>query len=300
MGALLILLSAVVYGASPILIKVAYAYGAPPLAVLAIRYLVAAALIWSAIAAGRLRLGMPPRVLLGVAVVGTTLVPVQVFAFLLALFHLPASTTSVLGYTYPLHVAWMGALFLGERLPRAEWLALGAVVLGAGLVMGETPALALGPGLGALLVATMTSALYYVVARRVVRDAGPVAAMGVILLGAAVVFSAAAAFTGELSLGYPPQALLAIAATGVTASLVAPLLLLAGLRFLPAARAAMLGTLEPVITVVLSVLLLDDRLTPVRAVGMAIVIGGIALVQVRRPAPAGAVRGARPGPAETG
>jgi drug/metabolite transporter (DMT)-like permease len=69
---------------------------------------------------------------------------------------------------------------------------------------------------------------------------------------------------------------------------------LAGLRSLPAARAAMLGTLEPVITVVLSVLLLDDRLTAVRALGMAIVIGGIALVQARHPAVAAGP--ARPAP----
>jgi drug/metabolite transporter (DMT)-like permease len=283
MGALLVLLSAVVYGGSPILIKVAYAHGAPPLAVLSIRYLVAAALMWTGIALFRVRLAMPRRLLLGVALVGTVLVPAQVFSFLLALLYLPASTTSVLAYTYPLHVAWIGALFLGERVSREEWLTLAAVAAGAALVAGQTPALALGAGLAALAAATMLSAVYYVAARRLIRDAQPVPAMAVILLGAAGVLTAAAALAGELSLAYPREALAAIAGTGVLASLLAPLLVLAGLRSLPAARAAMLGTLEPVITVVLSVLLLDDRLTAVRALGMAIVIGGIALVQVRRP-----------------
>lgn len=283
MGALLVLLSAAVYAASPILIKVAYGYGAPPLAVLSIRYLVAALLIWAAIGVLRIRMAMPRGLLLSLAAVGTTLVPAQGFAFLIALLYLPASTTSVLGYVYPLHVAWMGALFLRERVSRGEWLAMAAVVAGAGLVVGQTPALSLGLGLAA---ATTLSAIYYV-------DARPVPAMGIILLGAALIFTVAAALTGELSLSYPPQALLAMVGTGVLASLLAPLLLLAGLRSIPAARAAMLGTLEPVITVTLSVLLLDDRMTAVRAIGMAIVIGGITLVQMRRPGTAG---GAAPAP----
>lgn len=132
-------------------------------------------------------------------------------------------------------------------------------------------------------VATVTNAIYYVVARRVVRDVRPVPALGVLLAAVAVVFVTVGAATGNISLAYPPPALLAILGTGVLASLLAPLLLLAGLRSVSAVRAAMLGTLEPVITVVPSVLLLQDQLSLLRSAGMAMVIGGIALIQVRRP-----------------
>lgn len=283
MGTVLVLFSAALYAGSPILIKIAYAYGAPPITVLALRYLVAAAMIWVGIFLLRVPLSLERRSVLGLAVIGTTLVPVQVFSFFLALVYLPASTASVLAYIYPLHVAWMGTLFLGERVRWDEWLVLVGVVVGAMLVVGETQVPVVGPGLAALIVATVTNAIYYVVARRVVRDVLPVPALGVLLAAAAVVFATAGAVTGNLSLAYPAPALLAILGTGVLASLLAPLLLLAGLRSLSAVRAAMLGTLEPVITVVLSVLLLQDQLTPLRGAGMAIVIGGIALIQVRRP-----------------
>jgi len=283
MGDLLILLSAVLFGFSPILIKVAYSYGVTPLTVLALRYAIATILFWGGVAVLGVRLRFPRHAILALVAMGLTLVPVQIFSFLLALAYLPASSASVLAYVYPLHVAWMGWVFLRERIRWEEVALLVAVVTGAMLVAGQTPVISARPGLVAISVATLSNALYYIAARRMLRDILPLPAQGILLAAGAAVFVSAGAMTGRLSLALPLPALLAIFGTAVLGSLLAPLLLLGGLRVLPAARAAMLGTVEPVVTVLLSILWLGDRVSFIRAVGMALVLVGIGLAHVRRP-----------------
>ncbi len=282
MPSLLILISAVLYGISPILAKVAYAYGVSTLTLLALRSTFGAGCLWLGLAVTRSPVRPPRSSLVPLLVMGTTLIPVQVFAYFFALVLLPASTAAVLIYTYPLHVAWMGWVFLGERVRLDEIGVLVSVVAGALLVAGQTPAATHGLGLAAIGVATLTAAIYMVVARRVVRDVLPIAAMAVLAPASAMTYWGAGLAAGTIRLGMPFPALLAILGSAALANLAAPLLLLSGLRAMPAARASMLGTLEPVVTVCLSVVLLGDALTPLRTVGIAIVIGGIAVLHARR------------------
>jgi len=64
-------------------------------------------------------------------------------------------------------------------------------------------------------------------------------------------------------------------------SSLASLLVLIALRTLAATRTAMLGMLEPVVTVVLSVAVLADRMTWPRLAGIVIVLGGITVFYAR-------------------
>jgi drug/metabolite transporter (DMT)-like permease len=263
MPAVLILVSAVLYGVSPILAKVAYGYGVSTLTLLALRSTFATACLW-----------------LGLAASGT---PIRFPGPQLALVAFPASSASVLVYTFPLHVAWMGWIFLRERVRPDEVGVLIAVVAGALLVAGQTP-LPVGGNLQlvALAVSTLTAALYMVVARRIVRNTQPVAAMAILAPASALTYWAVGLAAGQIRLAMPPAAIAATLGSAALANVAAPLLLLSALQSVPAARAAMLGTLEPVVTVSLSVLFLGDTMTALRALGIAIVIGGIAVLQVRR------------------
>src|SRR2546428_3078753 len=121
MGDLLILLSAVLFGFSPILIKVAYSYGVTPLTVLALRYAIATILFWGGVAVLGVRLHFPRHAILVLVAMGLTLVPVQIFSFLLALAYLPASSASVLAYVYPLHVAGWGGSFSESGFGGKRW-----------------------------------------------------------------------------------------------------------------------------------------------------------------------------------
>ncbi len=285
MSSLLILVSAVLYGVSPILAKVAYAYGVSTLTLLALRSTFATACLWLGLVANRTSMHLPGSSLAALLVMGMTLIPVQVFGYFWALATFPASSASVLVYTFPLHVAWMGWIFLRERVRPDEFGVLIGVVAGALLVAGQTPVPVGGDlQLVALAVSTLTAALYMVAARRIVRDVEPMTAMAVLAPASAAIYWFAGLVTGQLQLSMPPAAIGATLGSAALATIAAPLLLLSALRSVPAARAAMLGTLEPVVTVSLSVALLGDSMTALRALGIVIVIGGIAVLHARRSA----------------
>jgi len=284
MPSLLILISAVFYGISPIIAKAVYGFGVTPLTLLGIRSSFAAACLWAGLIVTRTPFQPPRSSLVPLLVMGSTLVPVQVFAYFQALAYLPASSASVLSYTYPIHVAWMGRVFLGERVRPVELGLLAAVMAGAVLVAGQTPTAAPGLGLVMLVVATLTSAIYMVSARRIVRDVQPITAMAILGPVSAIVYWAAALAAGQVTMAMPAAALAAVLGAALLANLIAPILMLSGLRAMPAVRASMLGTLEPVVTVTLSILFLGDVMTPLRALGIAIVIGAITILHARRSA----------------
>ncbi|HLN14650.1 MAG TPA: EamA/RhaT family transporter, partial [bacterium] len=83
MASLLVLLSATLYGISPILAKIAYASGVTPLTLLALRATVGALIVWIALAVTRRTV---PRAQFGLLLaLGLTLLPAQVFAYFYAL-----------------------------------------------------------------------------------------------------------------------------------------------------------------------------------------------------------------------
>lgn len=289
MPSLLILVSAALYGVSPILAKVAYSYGVSTLTLLAVRSTFTTACLWLGLVLTRRPVHLSGAALGALLVTGMTLLPVQVFSYFWALVAYPASSASVLVFTYPLLVAWMGWIFLRERVRPDEVAMMIVIVAGALLVAGQTPVLGAGLELLALAVATMTAALAMIVLRWIVRRIEPVTAMAFLAPASAVIYWSVGLAAGQLDLRMPAVALVAILGLAVLANLSAPLLLLSGLKSVQAARASILGTLEPVVTVSLSVLFLSDAVTPLRALGIAIVIGGIALLHVQqsRPAPPG-------------
>lgn len=285
MAAILILIAACLYGISPILAKIAYGYGVTPLVLMTWRVSIAAVLFWTAAVAFRRVTAVGGRMLAALVVLGTTFVPIQVYSYFFALSLLPASTASVIVNTSPVHVAWMERLALGEQLVRGDLAILGVIVAGAILVGGATPHVVHPVGFAVLGVATLASAFYLVVQRRVVRDVPPLMILAVIQSSSAAVYWAGVAVTRQAVAPLPSPALVAIVASAFAASIASFLVLLA-LRTLAATRTAMLGMLEPVVTVVLSVALLADTMTWLRLAGIVIVLTGITTFygRLRQPA----------------
>jgi len=95
----------------------------------------------------------------GVDAVGTVL-------FLVSLFHLPLANATAINMTSPLVITVLAALFIGERIGRPRWLAVGAGFLGVVLVIQPTAEGFNGYSLVCLL-STVFLAVRDIVTRRV-------------------------------------------------------------------------------------------------------------------------------------
>jgi len=101
----------------------------------------------------------------------------------------------------------------------------------------------------------------------------------VIMSGAALAFCVLAALKHELALPRNSTGWAVGVGIALVPTMVAISLFLAGLPRVGAARAALLSTWEPVVTVVLAVVILGDRLSLLQVLGGVLVIVAVIVVQ---------------------
>lgn len=290
MGPLLCLLSAVGFGAMSIFGKFAYDSGVSPSALLLARFTMAA-LILAALLASRPpaparpggRAARPPwRIVAAALSLGAVGFATQATLYFEALRMLDAPMLSLILYTYPLMVT-VGAVLLGrERMTRNRVAALTVASAGTLLVLlgagtgGLNPA---GAGLG--LAAAFTYTVYILSSDRVLRSAPPMLLATLVMAGAALALAGKALVTGGVDLGFGPAGWFWVTCIALVSTVLASVTFFAGLRRTGPSAAAILSTVEPVVTTALAAVTLGEFLTPAQLAGGVLVLASVVVVQAR-------------------
>jgi drug/metabolite transporter (DMT)-like permease len=288
-GLLYIVLSVTGYSLFSVWVKTLQNSGMPSLDIGLWRFGLAVPLIWLLVAINQW--GRPSTIrqpifqLLGL---GLLLTANALLAFF-GLERIPVSLFIILFYTYPAMVALV-SLVLGERLPLIGWAALGLTLVGIALTLqppglGEPP---ISPeGIALALINAVTTTIYFVVGSRIIQPGSSLVATGWALTGALLPFLLLIPL--RLMQGQPPAFVptepplwVNLLGLVVISTTLANLFLNAGIQKLGAPRAAILGTIEPVLTVLWAVLLLGESMTPLRWLGGALIIASVILLQIRR------------------
>ncbi|MDX6692350.1 MAG: hypothetical protein QOG15_3807 [Solirubrobacteraceae bacterium] len=278
-GIVLCLVSACGFGVMAILAKEAYGAGLDVTALLAGRFVLAAALFWAIVAVRRPALP-PRRVILAALALGAIGYAGQAGLFFSALKHMDVSLVSLLLYVYPALV-FAGALLLGrERMRPASLAALVLCSTGTALVLLGGSAGALdGVGIALALGAALAYSAYILITDGIVARIDAFLLGALLTTGAAVTFVTAGAASGSLhftSTGWIWIAALALASTVLPIST-----FVLGMERVGAATAAIVSTVEPVLTVGLAVALYGDALGGLQLAGGALVLGGVIALQSR-------------------
>lgn len=268
LGVVLALVSAASFGVMPVLAKVVYDDGAEPIAVLAVRFALAAAVL---LALARVRREALPRgrtagalVALGaVGYVGMSL------CYFFALERISAGLTALLLYFYPALVVVLGAVLLRRR-PRPVVLAIvGIATVGTILTIGpvqggQTTGILLGLG-SALVYAT------YILLSSRVHGVTPIASAATVLAAGAVVMCALALLTRP---AFPSQAgaWLALGGVALVGGVLAVTTFFAALALIGPADTSVVSTVEPVVSIAVAGVVLGERLGPVQVAGGVVVL----------------------------
>ena len=187
-----------------------------------------------------------------------------------------AGLASVLLYTAPMFVALLGWVVLGERVRRPVLVAASVSVAGVGLISLGGQEVSLSPtALGWGLAAGFTYSLYYIFGKSFFHRYHPAALLAIAFPVGALGLLPLVRSVPETTTAY--GLLLAI---GAVSTYVAYLVYSAGLRRLPAARASVIASVEPVVATGLAAWLFGERLSPLALVGAALVVGSGALLSV--------------------
>ena len=283
-GIVLCLASAAAFGAMGVFGKLAYEQGSTVATLLSTRFLVAALLLWLVlIATGGLErvraLGRRDVILaLGLGAVGYG---AQAGCYFAALDMMDASLLALVLYTYPVMVA-VAAILLKRDEPSAR-TALALLLTGTGLALvllgaatGSLEAAGTALALGAAVVYTV----YILSSQGIASRADALALTTLVCTGAATTLTVGGLITG----GLDPAAVSApgwlwLVALAVVSTVGAIVFFFAGLRRVGPTAAAILSTLEPVVTVALAAAVFGEALGPVQLAGGALVL--LAAVAVR-------------------
>jgi drug/metabolite transporter (DMT)-like permease len=285
-GTLMCLASGAAFGAMAIFGKLAYGEGATVGTLLAVRFLLAAAVFWAIVlasGAGREVRALPRRdvaTALGLGGLGYAL---QAGGYFAALTRIDASLLSLLLYTFPAIVAAAAVALGRERMTRRRAAALVLASSGLALVVAGAGTGALDPVGAALgLGAACVYSTYILVGEGVAVRMRPTVLSAIVCSGAAATLTVGAAVLGE----FRPGALTAagwgwLACLGAVSTVAAISLFFAGLRRVGPTVASILSTVEPLVTVGLAAIVFGEVLSPVQLLGGALVLSAVPVLHAR-------------------
>jgi drug/metabolite transporter (DMT)-like permease len=281
-GLLLCLASAIGFGAMAIFAKKAYATGLDVTTLLALRFLMAAVLLWVLVAVrrgGGGGLGDRRALALG-GLLGLAGYSIQAGLYFGALTHIEAGLTSLLLYTYPALVTVVAIALRRESADRRRIGALAVASGGVALVLagggvGDLDPIGVAMALGAAVFYTG----YILISDGVARTP-PLAFSASVCTGAALTFAVVVLVDGAVT---PSVEGLAWTGALTVFSTVMPIVcFFAGLALVGPSTASIVSTIEPPVTVGLAWLVFGETLGSLQLVGGALVLSAVVLLQWRR------------------
>lgn len=274
LGVIYIFISAFAYATQTILGKYAFAAGLSPESLLILRFAFTTILLTPYLLIRKIPvIDRSPLVL-----IQTMLFAVEGLLFFYALSQLAASITIVIFFCHPVLVAIIGSIIFKEKL---HWYFIGGLLLavsGVALVSGLTGGWGQLSPLGLLLIigSALAYTTYSLISQKSVIKVSPLSITNTLTLGSLLIILLLfhdLSFISALSLKSVGLVLLMT----VLNTLIAVVFFLKAVQKIGAARATLLGTLEPVLAMLLAFTLLKECLTPIQLLGAGLVFFSIFL-----------------------
>ncbi|MDE2006857.1 MAG: DMT family transporter [Rhodospirillales bacterium] len=275
------ILAGVSFGISDILGKIVFADGAAPLTVSAVRGLLGVAIAWVWLG-GRPAARAHTRSEVVVSLFIGVLLAANIYGVLKAIQLVPVPIAILSYFVYPLLTGLAGAALGIEALGWAGATAALAAFAGLALMIGAAGE-ALAPlGIAVAVAAALTRVAILLLTRTHLAFADPRLTGWYSILGSTVALLAVAALSNTWALPHHATGWGAFAGLTVT-STVSTLALFVSAARIGAFRTALVMNLEPVVSTLLSVIVLGEAITPLQSAGAATMVAALVAFQLFRP-----------------
>jgi drug/metabolite transporter (DMT)-like permease len=270
-GVALALVSATGFSTLGLFARLVYGEGFSVLSTLAWRFTFATVFLWILVLAGRRPL---PKPLWPVLLLGLLGFAPQAGLYFLTLSYLEPGITSLLLYTYPSFVLILAFVLWRKKPNKVQLLALLLSLAGCVVAFWKRGSY---PAIGIFLGVTvgLTYAAYLTAGERVLKGLDSIAATALVMSVAALVYWAAVLATGEARLPTSLRAIVGISGLSILATVIPITTLFASMGRIGAADASLVSTLEPVLTVALSALIIGERLGAPQLAGGALILAAV-------------------------
>ncbi len=284
-GFLWIILAAAGFSVMPTLVKLTYLHSTfEPMDIAIWRFVLAAPIMWALVAYTRRSQPVQTDEKLPVTrllVIGLFIAAAVMAAFF-ALERLPGSTYIVLLYAYPAMVALLSRL-VGDKIQARTWFALVLALAGVALTVPNFTAAGGGDAVGvalALLNAAII-AIYYLLTRRALDGVVDVSrASAVMMISTFVIMLMLIPIRG-LQLPQNPLTALLLISIAVFGTVLPIVGVNIAVQRIGAAQASLVSTVEPIMSMIISMLILSEVIQSLQWIGAALIVVSVVVLQLR-------------------
>ncbi len=283
-GIIWVLLAASGFSVMPTLVKITFAHSTfTPMDIAIWRFLIAVPLMWALVLVSRRNAPRKPKSDAPVRqaiLIGMLLSAAVLLAFF-GLERLPGSTYIVLFYSYPAMVVLLSRL-LGEPIGARAWLALGLALTGVVLTVPDLQAGGVDKiGVALVLANAAIVAIYYLLSKRALAGVLDISGSSAwMMLGTLFILALLIPLRG---LQMPPNAHTLLMLLGIaTLGTVLPVFgINLAIQRIGAAQASLISTVEPPMSMLVSMFVLGELILALQWVGAALIIGSVIVLQLR-------------------
>ncbi len=284
-GFLWIILAAAGFSVMPTLVKLVYLHSSfEPMDIAIWRFVFAAPIMWALVLFGRRATGsasgedlpVPRLLIIGVFIAAAVL------AAFFALERLPGSTYIVLLYSYPAMVALLSR-FLGEEIHPRTWFALGLALIGVALTVPNfaTAADADGLGVGLALLNAAIIAIYYLLTRRALAGVVDVSRSSAVMMISTLIIMLLLIPLRGLQFPQNPLTVILLVCIGVFGTVLPVFGVNIAVQRIGAAQASLVSSVEPIMSMIISMLILREVILALQWVGAALIVASVLVLQLR-------------------
>ena len=277
-GVLMALVAAACFGTLAIFGKLAEEAGLDTTTLLTYRFVLATLFIWTGLVLWRRARILPKRKRRVAFALGFLYATFSALFFWGLLF-IPAGLTSLVFFTYPVYVYIFAVTLLDESLSPYKLGALVLALSGVALIVGGDASNVDVFGVVLVLFAALGYAGYIVGNRAALATIGADVLAGTAMAATSVAFLAFGLGSGRLVIPTGTDQWLIILGIAAVGTAFPIFLYVSALARIPASHASVLGTGEPLVTVILGIALLGESLTPLLVVGGVLILVGVLVIQ---------------------
>lgn len=270
LGFFLVVISAISFGLMPIFASFAFKYGLDVKTVLLFRFLIAAILLNAYVIFKKHK--YPKGKLLVILIfMGAVLYSTQAFSYFTSVSLIGSSLTSILLYLYPSIVLLLSTVLLKTKVHKSDIIALILTTIGAVLVVGLKFEQINFFGMIFGISAALIYSVYILVGTKALSGTSPLIATAVIMASSAFVYSIYG-ISSHVSIPNTLEQWKWLSAIVLISTIIASITFFAGLKLIGPLKASMISTLELVVTLFLSYLVLGEEMNTLQILGSAFIL----------------------------
>ncbi|WP_088040771.1 DMT family transporter [Bacillus sp. EAC] len=279
-GYLLILLSATAFGLMPIFAIYAYDQNISVNTLLFLRFTFATIIFFGYLLVRKKLVSITFKQLALFLLLGGVLYTLQSSFYFSSVKYIPASLAALLLYLYPVFVSILSFFVNKEKLTKTIILSIFISLVGIMFVLGsptENPNII---GISLALAAAVVYSIYIIVGGRVTLQLPPIVTCAYITLFAAISFLIVGVSTNSLHVHFSLVGWLAILSISIISSVISMLSFFAGIKLIGPTKGSILSMIEPVITILFSTILFNERMNLLQLFGGTVVLVGAFIVVI--------------------